>query len=279
MNNSLRFEHLRVMGCRHGIMVWPRQDGTIGRALALYGEFAEGENRVMARYVTAGDWVVDVGANLGTTALPLARAVGAQGQVLAFEPQPLMAQCLQTTLSLNECFHVRVITSGLADTTGWARIPALDIAHGGNYGAVGLGDTGLPVPVMRLNDLELARCDLVKIDVEGFEWPVLQGAQVHLLRHRPVVYLEAKRTPGTVAALEWLMTNGWQCYWHFAFFFRTDNFRQNTENVFGGTGDMNVLAVPAGRSQPQDLPRIGRPDEDWRNTYEAFYKQSSLPMP
>jgi FkbM family methyltransferase len=279
MNNPLRFEHLQVMQCRHGVMLWPRQDGTIGRALALYGEFADGENRVMARYVTAGDCVVDVGANLGTTALPLARATGPQGQVLAFEPQPLMAQLLQTTLSLNECFHVRVITSGLADTAGWARIPAPGIAQGGNYGAVGLGHTGLPVPVMRLDDMELSRCTLVKIDVEGLEWQVIQGAQGHLLHHRPVVYLEAKRTPGTVAALEWLMSNGWQCYWHFAFFFRPDNFRQNPENVFGGTGDMNVLAVPAGRQPPKDLPAISQPDEDWRTTYEAFFRRNPYAMP
>lgn len=279
MSNSLRFDHLQVMGCRHGIMVWPQQDGTIGRALALYGEFAEGENGVMTRYVAAGEWVVDVGANLGTTVLALAQAVGPQGQVLAFEPQPLMAQCLHATLTLNECFQVRVLTSGLAHAAGWARIPALGIAQGGNYGAVGLGAEGLPVPVMRLDDMELPRCSLVKIDVEGLEWQVIQGAQGHLLNHRPVVYLEAKRTPGTVAALEWLMSNGWQCFWHFAFFFRADNFRQNPENVFGGTGDMNVLAVPAGRQPPDDLPLIRQPDEDWRTTYETFFRQSGRPMP
>lgn len=279
MPNPLRFEQLQVMDCRHGVMVWPRQDETIGRALALYGEFAEGENRVMARYVTASDWVVDVGANLGTTALPLARAVGPQGHVLAFEPQPLMAQCLQTTLSLNECFHVRVITSGLADTAGWARIPAPGIAQGGNYGAVGLGPAGLPVPVMRLDDLELPSCALVKIDVEGFEWPVIQGAQGQLLRHRPVLYLEAKRIPGTVACLDWLMRHGWQCYWHFASFFRPDNFRQHHENAFGGTGDMNVLAVPAHRPLPEDLPLIRAADEDWRTTYVAFFQQSGRVMP
>ncbi len=81
----------------------------IGKALGLYGEFADGENRLMARYVKPGDHVIDVGANLGTTVLPLAKAVGPQGQVIAFEPQPLMAQCLQTTLTLNECFNVRLL--------------------------------------------------------------------------------------------------------------------------------------------------------------------------
>lgn len=276
---TIEFRHLTVSPCRHGTMVWPKADDTIGRALSLYGEFAEGENRVMGRYVQPGDVAVDVGANVGTTVLPLARAVTATGQVIAFEPQPLMAQCLQTALSLNENFNVRVICAALADHPGWARIPAPDIAQGGNYGAMALGTRGLQVPMMRLDDLELPSCALLKIDVEGYEWAVIQGAEQHLLRHRPVVYLEAKRIPGTASYLDWLMQNGWFCYWHFAFFYRADNFRGNKENVFGVTGDMNVLAIPADRNQPDDLPRIQGPDEDWRLVYAPYYEKQRRLMP
>jgi hypothetical protein len=123
-------------------MVYPKADSTIGRALSLYGEFAEGENYVMDRYVKPGDVVIDVGANLGTTVLPLARAVSSKGQVIAFEPQPLMAQCLQTTLTLNEYFNVRVISAALANYSGWSHIPAPDITQGGNYGAMALETEG-----------------------------------------------------------------------------------------------------------------------------------------
>lgn len=277
--SAVKFNHLAIGLCRHGLMVWPKVDGTIGKALGLFGEFAEGENRLMARYVKPGDVVVDVGANLGTTVLPLAKAVGSSGQVIAFEPQPLMAQCLQTSLTLNELFDVRVVTAALSDKSGWARIPAPDIQQGGNYGAMSLCDQGLQVPVVCLDAFELHQLNLMKIDVEGFEWPVIQGAQQQLLRHRPVLYLEAKRIPGTVAYLDWLMKNGWRCYWHFAFFYRADNFRGNQENIFGGTGDMNVLAVPKDRVQPDDLPEIQRPDEDWQQVYGAFYQRRGTAMP
>lgn len=260
-------------------MVWPKADETIGRALNLYGEFAEGENRLMLQYVQPGAVVVDVGANLGTTVLPLANAVGASGQVITFEPQPLMAQCLQTMLTLNECFNVRVITAALADKPGWARIPAPGISHGGNYGAMALGAEGLQVPAMRLDDLELPSCALIKIDVEGYEWQVVQGATKHLLKHRPVIYLEAKRIPGTVAYLSWLLGNGWRCYWHFASFYRPDNFRGNKNNIFGGTGDMNILAVPSERDLPKILPEILRPDENWQDMYARYFKQRGLPIP
>lgn len=264
--------------CLHGKMVWPRADDTIGRSLELYGEFAEGENRLMARYVEPGHTVVDVGANLGTTVLPLANAVGSTGCVIAFEPQPLMAQCLQTNLTLNECFNTRVFTCALAHRSGWARIPALGVSQGGNYGSVSLGKEGLQVPVMRLDDLEIPALALLKVDVEGFEWQVVQGARGHLLRHRPVLYLEAKRIAGTTAYLDWLLQNDWRCYWHFAFFYRKDNFRRELKNVFRGTGDMNVLAIPRNDAQPGDLPEIQAADEDWQKVYADFFEERGLEM-
>lgn len=277
--SKIQLQHLLVLPCRHGVMVWPKSDATIGRSLALYGEFAEGENRIMAAYIRPGDTVVDVGANVGTTVLPLARAVGAQGQVIAFEPQPLMAQCLCTSLSLNELFNVRVLAAALSERSGWAHIEAPDVSAGGNYGAVALGNQGLSVPVMRLDDLALSQLFLLKIDVEGHEWAVLQGAQQTLLRHRPVVYLEAKPIPNTRSCLAWLIDNGWRCYWHFAFFFRPDNFRGQRENIFGGRGDVNVLAVPPDQPQPDNLPQLASADEDWQAVYRPFFEQRQLAQP
>ena len=276
---DVRLRELELGRCRHGVMCWPKRDGTIGRALGLYGEFAEGENRVMARYLKAGGVAVDVGANLGTTALAMARAVGELGQVIAFEPQPLMAQCLMTSLTLNEMYQVRLLSTALGSVRGWSTMAALGVQEGGNYGAIGLGEGELAVPVLTLDELALPRLDVLKVDVEGYEWSVVQGAQGQVLRHRPVLYLEAKRLPGTALYLRWLRSQGWRCYWHFAFFYRADNFRGQAENVFGGTGDMNVLAVPEEAGQPDDLPEIAHPEEDWRPVYGAFFEARKLAMP
>ena len=260
-------------------MVWPTADSTIGQSLNFYGEFAEGENIVMTRYLSLGDVAVDVGANLGTTVLPLAHAVGPTGKVIAFEPQPLMAHCLQTSLTLNEIFHAQVTTAAVAERSGWARIPTPGVAQGGNYGSMRLSDVGLQVPVISLDDLDLPNLKLLKIDVEGLEWAVIQGAHKQLMQHKPILYLEAKRIPGTIAYLDWLLTNGWRCYWHFAFFYRSDNFRKNPENIFGGTGDMNVLAVPKWHLQPEDLPEIQIADEDWQGVYVEYFKRLGRALP
>lgn len=260
---------LSIKECRYGIMVWPKADRVIGASLANYGEFAEGENRIMARYLRSGDVAVDIGANVGTTTLPMSRAVGAAGQVFAFEPQPLVAHCLAASLVLNEILNVRVLSLAVSQRAGVARMNFNAGGDAGNFGSTALSLDGDLVPTIALDDMQIDCLALLKIDVEGHEWDVFQGAEKTISSCRPVVYFEAKRLPGTVASIEFLQEHGYRCYWHFAHFYRTDNFLGNVEDMFRGVGDMNILAVPQARHQPDDLPEINSADEDWRSVYRA----------
>ena len=103
-------------------MFWPKQDQVIGRALMDYGEFAEGENIIMARYLRAGDVAVDVGANVGTTTLAMARQVGPGGQVIALEPQPAVAHCLAAALAVNGLAQVRLLTVAAGQHSGMVKM-------------------------------------------------------------------------------------------------------------------------------------------------------------
>src|SRR5262245_48257434 len=87
-------QHLNLMACRHGPMLFPRGDMFIGRSLELYGEWSEGEVTLFSNLVVAGDNVVEAGANIGTHTLALSRLVGPQGKVWALEPQQLVFQML-----------------------------------------------------------------------------------------------------------------------------------------------------------------------------------------
>ncbi len=276
---ALNFADLIVKECRHGIHVWPKEDQVIGRALHDYGEFAEGENLIMARYLSAGDLAIDVGANIGTSSLALARHVGPTGTVIAFEPQPKVAHCLAAALVMNGISHVRLVTAALGQAQGIARMDFSAAAHHANHGTLSLGEQGDFVPILRLDDLALPRCDLIKIDVEGHEWQVIQGARGVIEHLRPVVYFEAKRLPSTQSIITFFQERNYKCYWHFSYFYRADNFRANPKNVFPTRGDMNILALPRARKQPQDLPEIASPQEDWAQTYPAFFKTHKIAMP
>jgi hypothetical protein len=141
-----------------------------------------------------------------------------------------------------------------------------------NFGAVrlGPGSDGEPTPLVTLDSLKLPACRLLKIDVEGMDFEVLVGATATVARTRPFIYMEAKTGPGTEQAIAWLQERAYRCYWHFATFFCRDNHRQVAENVFGGQGDINLLAVPSEQAVQVRLPLILGPTADWQRDYQAF---------
>jgi FkbM family methyltransferase len=262
----------RLRTCRHGLMLFLAADQIIGRALELYGEFSESENRVMMPFVRPGDVVIDVGANVGTVTLPLSRRVGDKGRVYAFEPQRIIFQHLCANVVLNGLLNVDVRCAAVGASSGMASIPALNPTAPENFGGVRVSTetTGESVPLVRLDDLGLAACSLIKLDVEGMESEVLRGAAQTVLRHRPVIYLEAESRANTRTCLFWLLERSYRLYWHFAPFFEPTNFHGRKENAFANSGDINALAIPKERDVNVRLPTISGPDADWKIEYKAW---------
>lgn len=237
---------VRVRECRHGAMAYLSNDEHVGRALDLYGEWAEAEVELLSLFVKPGDVFVDVGANIGTHTVALAKRVGPSGAVFSFEPQRLVQQVLCTNVTLNALTWVRTFHAAVGAAPGGITVPAVDYGQAGNFGGVALqrGGAGDVVPVFTLDGLGLERCTLIKIDVEGMEAQVLAGARTTLERHRPVVYLENNGPEGAPLVVSFLQAVGYSLFWHFSPFFREANFARASENVFGPVVDANVIAVP-----------------------------------
>ena len=133
--------------------------------------------------VQEGDGVFDIGANVGFYTVFLALAVGAQGQVIAFEPNTESYQHLQDNLVLNAVTNVRAFRKALGERSGEGRLyqgqenadsslvgPPLGKDLGHHLVNIVAGDSfreaeKLPVP------------RVMKVDVEGYEYQVLQGLQ------------------------------------------------------------------------------------------------------
>ena len=97
--------HLNLDACRHGLMLYFNTDEYVGRSLQFCGEWAEIECEVFSQIVTPGMTVVEVGSNVGSHTLCLARLVGPRGVVYAFEPQRLLFQQLCANLEIGRA-HV-----------------------------------------------------------------------------------------------------------------------------------------------------------------------------
>lgn len=152
---------------------------------------------VVAR-IRPGDWVIDIGANIGVITSQLCATVGAAGRVWAFEPVPANV----TRLAF------------LKERNGLPQLEVFPVAVGAGEGSVAMGmpppgrsgwgsvtkswdvETRFEVPVRPLDALVASAAGIgaplrfVKIDVEGFEPEVVEGAAGVLRDHRPMVFCE-----------------------------------------------------------------------------------------
>ncbi len=181
------------------VRVWANE--TIGRAVVKSGIHDLATVELIFRLVEHGDTVVDAGANVGIMTSAMAVCVGPRGQVHAFEPHPEIYAELQENVRAWEdhldIVPVQTYPIALSDHRGLAtlHIPA---RFKGNRGIAYVGEGLLPgeEPVKSV-EVETATLDgllgngavkLLKIDVEGHELSVLQGAQ-RLLEERRITHI------------------------------------------------------------------------------------------
>lgn len=257
---------------RHGWLCFEDQDQTIGASIQRYGEWAESEIFFLWSFIAPGAVVLDVGAHLGTHALAFARFVGREGCVIAIDAQTRAFELLALNIALNDAPQVRCVHALVGREAGY-RLVAPEEPGSTNLGAVtftgqpsreGAAPFLLPLPMLRLDDLALQRCDMVKIDIEGMEYEALLGARELLARHRPVIYFEQTRADNFAETFTLLAEAGYRLFWHVVDPFNRNNFRGAAENIFGGTREVNVLALPkeeaeTRRAETAHLPPIAGP--------------------
>ena len=183
----------------------------IGFEILLHGGFEAAESCYLCSRARAGTTALDVGANVGLFTVPLARAVGPVGQVVAIEPDSENVARLEANLRLNRLENVLVERVAAGDGDGEIELhvandPAFHSTVAVHAGR-GVG-RALRVPVTRLDTIwiRLGRpaVSTIKVDVEGAELAVLRGAETLLREARPALLLEANTAEHRRALTEWL---------------------------------------------------------------------------
>lgn len=197
------------------------------------------ETEYLQRWLPKNGVVIDVGANLGFTALIFSRSVGSSGRVFAFEPSslvyPKLVEVLEKNGAMNvQCFNLgcgvgrRVETLLVPSSSGNATIRRSGIEPEGEVSEVTIEIDALDNVVLPLT----SRVDFLKIDTEGFEDQVLAGANELVQRYRPVIYIELSAEYGesSARAIAWLRE-------------RRYRFDREPDLTLAGNGD-NFLALP-----------------------------------
>jgi FkbM family methyltransferase len=233
----------------------------------------EPEFERLSEWVSEGDCVLDIGANLGLFTAALSRLVGPQGHVFAFEPMPETFRLLTYNSRLFPHSNVTLINAaassasalvGMEMPTSESGLPDIYCAHVVDQ-PTSLRSFALPVDALAIP----ARVSFVKIDVEGHELQVLQGIAKLLREHAPLLVVEGKDQ----AVKEFLDAHGYvgdhragspnTVFCHV----RHDatNGREDTE-----CDDPRAAAIPGGRSANLARHAAG---------FEAFDASKHLPRP
>jgi FkbM family methyltransferase len=158
---------------------------TAQQLLLLDGERFVDERFLLARLLRPGMTVVDVGANIGYYLLLFQQSVGPSGRIICIEPSIENLPELRKNIEMNRFENVVLNEVALGAADG-----EIGLHAGVNSGIADSSSAAHIVPIRRLDSLVNERVDLLKIDVEGYEGQVLDGARQLIENQRPVIFLE-----------------------------------------------------------------------------------------
>jgi FkbM family methyltransferase len=169
-----------------------RMDPSVGAPLKS-GAFEPHLIQFFQTHLKPGMTFVDIGANMGTYSMLAAGLVGESGRVLSFEPNSENCRLILLGARRNEFQNIELFPFGLGSAKGHM----LFATHvGSNGGVISNSQSALEnptcvvIPVFRLDEVLHDRFDCLKIDVEGAEGLVMQGAMRLIEAHRPIITSE-----------------------------------------------------------------------------------------
>lgn len=164
----------------------------------------EPELAALPNLISAGDYVLDIGANFGRYTYHLAHLVGPTGKVFSMEPIPSTFQILTSNVAKLALRNVLCTNRAASSTTGTAMMEIPDYRTGGkNFYEAHIVSVGSgSIQCVRLDDayLHLPHLDFVKCDVEGHELDVLVGARKLIAQFHPTWLIEIGGDPDDPAS-------------------------------------------------------------------------------
>jgi len=169
---------------------------------------------------------IDCGANIGVYTVEWARVMRGWGSVLAFEPQEKIYYALAGNVALNNCFNVTARMAAVGAQCGKLAVPHVDYCVPSSFGSLELMEAdaneyigqnidysrpALHVDLITIDSLQLPRLDLLKIDVEGMELQVLEGARESIQRSHPEIIVEVIKSDEKAIA-KFLDAAGYRCF-------------------------------------------------------------------
>lgn len=185
---------LNILNCKEVLYLTFATEDLISNALKRNGEWEEDLLTVSKIFLSGiqEPLVLDIGANLGAYAIPLAKALQkVNGSIYAFEVQRIVYYQLCANILVNRLKNVFAINKAIGEIDAEIEIPVMNYENSSNIGAFSIdkkywSSQGISasmtsatekVPMVTLDNLSLPKIpSLIKMDVEGYELNVLKGS-------------------------------------------------------------------------------------------------------
>lgn len=182
-----------------GVLVSVPDDSKLMTPYVLYEQedWFEDEIRFLRKMARPGMRVIDIGANHGVYSLALARAAGETGRILAVEPCAATANHLRDSVAINAFRQVLIVQAALSNREGTAHLQTgsnseLNSLVTGNRSIGSTEEVNLTTLDRLVEDHDFGMVDLVKMDAEGEEIRIIEGATRFLRTQSPLVMYEIK---------------------------------------------------------------------------------------
>lgn len=182
----------------------------------VYPDFGKEDEIFFTSYLRQGDVVIDIGANVGTLTLTAANSVGSSGKVFSIEAHPVIFNYLEKNVELNRLENVQLFNVAIGNGNGCITFSNKRLDDLNEV----VASEGIEITLKKLDGLlvdKIENVNLLKVDVEGYEKFVFQGA-LEILRKTECIYFESweqhfrKYDYTTLDILDILKTSGFSVY-------------------------------------------------------------------
>jgi tetratricopeptide (TPR) repeat protein len=213
----------RVAETRYGILQYSPKDRVVAESLRYYGEYLQPQLALLGRFMRPGSWVVDARAGIGIDTLFMAECAGAQGHVLAYEPDAYYHQIIAQNLAANRVKNVTLLHRTVAGPTD--------------------SRSSIDVPADTVDGLRLSRLDWIRMK-SGDCIDVLSGARDTLWRLRPWLFVAGETFDQIEQCKEAVRDYGYQSRPLSTPLFSAQNYNRRCDDIFAGDSALSLLCIP-----------------------------------
>ena len=238
---------------KHGIFSFYDNDKYVGKSLSEYGEWSESEVELIKGLVPKNEVIIEIGSNIGTHTVPLAKHLSNGGKIYAFEPQSQNRKLLEQNIKDNDIENVQISKIAISSKEGKAYMNTFANDKLSNYGDARIFrdefDNSECVQVKTLDEFFYDNFDgensvrLIKFDVQGQELNVIIGSEKLINEYKPILYLENDNIETSKKLIDKIKSLGYIMFWHLPALFNPNNYLKNSENIFSNIISCNMFCI------------------------------------